>query len=80
MSEWQTCHLDGATISTWQPYYRERLTAQEAVEILTRVGQLFAILFSENKEESTNSLANPVRDETLPEPKADSADDNVAEG
>jgi hypothetical protein len=36
------------TIRVWQPRQTERLTADEALEMLLRVGQLYEILFGSN--------------------------------
>jgi hypothetical protein len=41
---WITPQLMAQTIETWQPYYRDSLTAQEAVDILLGVGRLLDIL------------------------------------
>lgn len=41
---WITAELLASTLETWQPYYREVLTAQDGVEILLGVGRLIDIL------------------------------------
>ena len=37
---WVTPELLKSTLDTWQPYYEERLTNTDALEILMRIGQL----------------------------------------
>ncbi len=41
---WVTAELIAQTVETWQPYYRQVLTAQDALDILLGVGRLFDIL------------------------------------
>ena len=41
---WITGSLIEATIRVWQPFYNEPITAEVAVEMLLRVGQLFSTL------------------------------------
>lgn len=41
---WITPALIRETITAWQPLYRDSITVDEAVMILTRVGQLFEVL------------------------------------
>jgi hypothetical protein len=41
---WITVDLIADTIATWQPYFREALTAEDALEILQDVGHLIDIL------------------------------------
>ncbi len=41
-----TAELIEATIRTWQPYYTEVLTPEEAVTMITNVGRLFDALSS----------------------------------
>lgn len=41
---WITPALIRETIVTWQPFYRDSMTVDDAVKILTRVGQLFEVL------------------------------------
>ena len=38
--EWITDDLLRETLETWQPYYRERLTVEDAKEMLLNVGRL----------------------------------------
>ena len=42
--EWITLELMRDTLDTFQPYYAERLTADDANEMLRNVGNLFAVL------------------------------------
>ena len=42
--KWITPELARKTILTWQPYYEEQLTLDDAVTILQRVGRLFEVL------------------------------------
>lgn len=44
--DWITAELIEATIRTWQPYYREVLTPEEAVTMIRSVGRLFDALSS----------------------------------
>jgi hypothetical protein len=41
---WITPELVEATIRTWQPYYEEVLTPEEAVTMILTVGRLFDAL------------------------------------
>lgn len=41
---WVTAEIIADTIATWQPYFREALTAEDALEILQDVGHLVDIL------------------------------------
>ena len=41
---WITPELIAQTLDVWQPYYRNRLTEQDAVDILLGVGRLFDAL------------------------------------
>ena len=41
---WITEDLVVNTLETWQPHYRERLTASGAIEILLSVGNFFDVL------------------------------------
>lgn len=41
---WVTAELIADTIATWQPYFREALTTEDALEILQDVGHLIDIL------------------------------------
>lgn len=44
--DWITAELIEATIRTWQPYYREVITPEEAVTMIRSVGRLFDALSS----------------------------------
>lgn len=44
--DWITPELVEATIRTWQPYYKEVLTPEEAVTMILDVGRLFDALSS----------------------------------
>ena len=52
---WITPALMRNTLDTWQPYYVERLSADEALDILIRVGQLYRLLNEPPKDASTVS-------------------------
>ena len=41
---WITPALIRETIATWQPFYRDSITVDDAVKILTNVGRLFEVL------------------------------------
>ncbi len=42
--DWITPDLVRLTIETWQPYYLDSLTGEEAVMMLLNVGRLFGLL------------------------------------
>lgn len=42
--DWITTELIEATIRTWQPYYKNTLTPEDAVEMIRNVGLLFQVL------------------------------------
>jgi hypothetical protein len=44
--DWITAELIEATIRTWQPYYQDVLTPEEAVIMIVDVGRLFEALSS----------------------------------
>jgi hypothetical protein len=44
--DWITAELIGATIRTWQPFYKDVLTVDDAVTMLVDVGRLFDALSS----------------------------------
>jgi hypothetical protein len=44
--DWITPELVEATIRTWQPYYREVITPEEAVTMIRSVGRLYDALSS----------------------------------
>lgn len=46
---WITAELVELTIRVWQPYYRETLSVEEAIDILRRTGALLTILPRRNK-------------------------------
>ncbi|MCK6486423.1 MAG: hypothetical protein HUU22_11060 [Phycisphaerae bacterium] len=41
---WITPALIRETLATWQPYYRDSMTVDDAVRILASVGRLFEVL------------------------------------
>ena len=41
---WVTSELLAQTIEVWQPYYREPLTSDDALEMLLGVGRLLRVL------------------------------------
>lgn len=41
---WITDELVADTLEVWQPFYRETLTARDAIEILLSVGRLLDVL------------------------------------
>lgn len=41
---WITPALIRETLATWQPFYRDSMTVDDAVRILTSVGRLFEVL------------------------------------
>ncbi len=45
--DWITPELVEATIRVWQPYYKEVLTPEEAVTMITNVGRLYDALSRE---------------------------------
>ena len=46
---WITAELIRETLHVWQPYYEEPLVAEDALEMLMNVGQLFKTLSSKGK-------------------------------
>lgn len=44
--DWITAELIESTIRTWQPYYKEVLTPEEAVTMILTVGRLYDALSS----------------------------------
>ena len=42
--KWITMDLVKKTIEVWQPHYEQKISLDDAVTILTRVGQLFSVL------------------------------------
>jgi hypothetical protein len=47
---WITAESVLDTLATWQPYYAEKLTAEDAVDMLIRVGQLFEIVYLDQRD------------------------------
>lgn len=47
---WITPAMVRGTLDTWQPYYADRLSADEAVGLLMRVGKLYEILAEQDAE------------------------------
>ena len=47
--EWVTAELLEEAIDVWQPYYEERLTARDALEITLSVGRLADIAKAEGR-------------------------------
>lgn len=45
--EWVSAELLALTIRTWQPYYSEPLTPEEAIAIIRNVGRLMDVLTRE---------------------------------
>lgn len=41
---WVSAELIELTLKTWQPYYRETLTPEDAAYIIMSVGRLFDVL------------------------------------
>lgn len=50
--DWVTAELLADTVAAWQPYYPQRLTADDALEILLTVGRLFKVLGDDANEEN----------------------------
>ena len=48
---WVTSELIKSTLTTWQPYYTETLTEQDAVEMLLTVGNLYRVLLAGDSNE-----------------------------
>lgn len=44
---WITPEAVADTLATWQPYYRHRLTVDDAVAMLLDLGNLFALLYGD---------------------------------
>ena len=42
--KWITPELLADTLRVWQPYYKEKLTPADAVEIMASTGQLLSVL------------------------------------
>jgi hypothetical protein len=56
---WITPALIRETLDTLQPYYTERMSADEALEILNRMGQLFELLTEEPRPQPPESVEMP---------------------
>src|ERR1700689_4870544 len=56
---WITPDLIRNTLTTWQPYYKQRLTAEDAYEILTNTGRLFKVLSEKPKSKPIQPSADP---------------------
>jgi TorA maturation chaperone TorD len=52
---WVTPELIKKTLTTWQPYYKETLTEQDAVEMLLTVGNLYRVLLAGDSNEQLRS-------------------------
>lgn len=52
---WVTPELIKYTLSTWQPYYQETLTEDDAVEMLLTVGNLYRVLLAGDSNEQLRS-------------------------
>ena len=59
---WITLAMVCDTLNTWQPYYDECLTADEAFDMLLRVGHPYRLLLDDPKPK----LAVPARTPTPP--------------
>jgi hypothetical protein len=49
--DWITSELIALTLATWQPYYTETLTDDDAVEMLMTVGNLYRVLAGGSDEQ-----------------------------
>ncbi len=56
LPSWITPELISETIRSWQPYYAQPLTVQEAIGILLGVGNLFAVLSGSSSHETIRRL------------------------
>jgi hypothetical protein len=52
---WVTPELIKYTLATWQPYYKETLTDDDAVEMLLTVGNLYRVLLAGDSNEQLRS-------------------------
>ncbi|MGB0768093.1 MAG: hypothetical protein ACPGYV_10320 [Phycisphaeraceae bacterium] len=52
---WITDALIADTIQTWQPYYDEPLTEQDAIEMLVNVGRLLDLLEADHAREKAQA-------------------------
>jgi hypothetical protein len=46
--EWVTAELIEQTIRVWQPYYKSRLTPDDAVTMILNVGRLYEVFSRES--------------------------------
>jgi hypothetical protein len=44
LPDWITPELLDETLKTWQPYYNEKLTPEDGIEILRNIGRIIDIL------------------------------------
>ena len=44
LPKWITAELIADTLLVWQPYYKEKLTTADAVEIMMNVSRLYDVL------------------------------------
>jgi len=42
--DWITVELIRQTLETWQPYYQDSLSVEDAITMILNVGQLFRVL------------------------------------
>jgi hypothetical protein len=57
---WITPELIAETLTTWQPYYPEPLTNDDAVEMLLTIGNLYRVLAGVDREEpSQEAISSP---------------------
>ena len=62
--EWITPELIRETIATWQPFYSDSLTPEDAVTMLTSVGRLFAVLSRGLSHEALRRVGTGVEPRT----------------
>lgn len=55
--EWMTPQLINSTLQTWQPFYQQRLTIGDAIEILRSTGLLIDLLGNCHEEELSSARA-----------------------
>lgn len=53
---WVTVELLEQTLRTWQPYYRRRLTVEDALEMILNVGQLHSFWIGGHSREAVRRL------------------------
>ena len=64
LPSWITPDLIAETIGAWQPYYAQRLTPEDAVDILLGVGSVFAVVSGGSRHGTVRRLGKDRR--TLP--------------